>query len=65
MTPNSKEANTCGEGFDRNELNVPGVQAELLDRVSQQGKPVVLVMLHGRPYTIADEIKKVHAALEA
>lgn len=63
--PNSKEANTCGEGFDRNELNFPGVQAEWLDRVSQQGKPVVLVMLNGRPYTIADEIKKVHAALEA
>ena len=39
---NSKEVNTCGEGYDRNELNFPGVQAELLDLVSGQGKPVVL-----------------------
>ena len=48
---NSKEVNTCGEGYDRNELNFPGVQAELLNLVSGQGKPVVLVMLNGRPYT--------------
>lgn len=62
---NSKEVNTCGEGYDRNELNFPGVQAELLDLVSGQGKPVVLVMLNGRPYTIPEEVKKVDAVLEA
>lgn len=62
---NSKEVNTCGEGYDRNELNFPGVQAELLNLVSGQGKPVVLVMLNGRPYTIPEEMKKVDAVLEA
>lgn len=62
---NSKEVNTCGEGYDRNELNFPGVQTELLDLVSGQGKPVVLVMLNGRPYTIPEEVKKVDAVLEA
>lgn len=62
---NLKEVNTCGEGYDRNELNFPGVQAELLNLVSGQGKPVVLVMLNGRPYTIPEEVKKVDAVLEA
>lgn len=63
--PNSKFVNTSGEGFDRNELNFPGVQPELLDIVASQGKPVVLVMLNGRPYTITEEVKKVDAILEA
>lgn len=63
--PNSKEVNTCGEGYDRNELNFPGVQPELLDRIASLDKPVVLVMLNGRPYTVGDEIAKVGAAVEA
>ena len=62
---NSKEINTCGEGYDRNELNFPGVQPELLDLITKQGKPVVLVMVNGRPYTIPEEVKKVDAVLEA
>lgn len=62
---NSKEVNTCGEGFDRSELNFPGVQSQLLEKVAALGKPVVLVMLNGRPYTIGEEVKKVDAVLEA
>lgn len=62
---NSKEVNTCGEGYDRSELNFPGIQTELLDRISAVGKPVVLVMINGRPYTIAEEVKKADAILEA
>lgn len=62
---NSKEVNTCGEGYDRNELNFPGVQPELLEVIASQGKPVVLVMINGRPYTIEEEVKKVDAILEA
>lgn len=62
---NSKEVNTCGEGLDRNELNFPGVQKDLLEVVAAQGKPIVLVMVNGRPYTIPEEVKKVGAVLEA
>lgn len=62
---NSKEVNTCGEGYDRNELNFPGVQPELLDQITSLGKPVVLVMLNGRPYTIENEVVKSNAVLEA
>lgn len=62
---NSKEANTCGEGFDRSELSFPGVQSQLLEKVTASGKPVILVMLNGRPYTMGEEVKKVDAVLEA
>ena len=61
----SKEPSTCGEGFDRNELEFPGIQSQLLDKISEIGKPVVLVMINGRPLTVGDEISKVDAALEA
>lgn len=63
--PNSKELATCGEGYDRNELDFPGVQPQLLDAVVATGKPVVLVMINGRPLTIGDEAAKVDAVVEA
>ncbi len=62
---NSKEINTCGEGYDRNELDFPGVQCQLLREVASLGKPVILVMVNGRPYTIGEEAKQVDAVLEA
>jgi len=62
---NSKEVSTCGEGFDRNELNFPGVQPKLLDKIFETGKPIVLVMINGRAYTIEQESKKANAILEA
>lgn len=63
--PNSKELATCGEGYDRNELDFPGVQPQLLDAVVATGKPVVLVMINGRPLTIGEEAAKVDAVVEA
>lgn len=58
---NSKELATCGEGYDRNELDFPGVQPQLLEAVAATGKPIVLVMINGRPLTIGEEAKKVNA----
>jgi len=43
---------TSGEGCDADDLELPGVQGELLDAVLATGKPVVLVMLSGRPYAL-------------
>ena len=43
--------NTCGEDDDRAELELPGVQADLLDALLGTGKPVVAVLIHGRPMT--------------
>lgn len=56
---------TCGEGFDRHELDFPGVQPDLIREISKTGKPVILIMVHGRPYTISWEKRHVPAILDA
>ncbi|NUT99935.1 MAG: glycosyl hydrolase, partial [Saccharothrix sp.] len=40
---------TSGEGCDAEDLSLPGVQGELLEALLASGKPVVLVLLAGRP----------------
>jgi hypothetical protein len=44
---------TVGEGCDRDDLELPGVQRELVEAVLATGKPVVLVLVTGRPYAVA------------
>ena len=43
---------TVGEGCDRDDLELPGVQRELVEAVLATGTPVVLVLLTGRPYAV-------------
>ncbi|MFE9428793.1 beta-glucosidase [Kitasatospora sp. NPDC006697] len=43
---------TSGEGCDAESLELPGVQQQLLDALLDTGKPVVLVLLAGRPYAL-------------
>jgi beta-xylosidase len=43
---------TSGEGCDAADLALPGGQGELLDALLATGKPVVLVLLAGRPYAL-------------
>ncbi|MEY9871727.1 beta-xylosidase [Streptacidiphilus sp. MAP12-33] len=43
---------TSGEGCDAESLELPGVQQQLLDTLLDTGKPVVLVLLAGRPYAL-------------
>lgn len=54
-----------GEGYDLTSIDPPGVQRELLQAVCATGKPVVLVMVHGRPWSIDWEKDHVPAILEA
>ncbi len=56
---------TCGEGFDRTTLTPPGIQEELIQAIYKTGKPIVLVMVHGRPYTISWEEENIPAIIEA
>jgi beta-glucosidase len=42
---------SCGEGADRPSLDLPGLQLSLLKQVLDTGKPVVVVVMHGRPFT--------------
>ncbi|MFC1418846.1 beta-xylosidase/alpha-l-arabinosidase [Streptacidiphilus cavernicola] len=43
---------TSGEGCDVESLRLPGVQQQLLDAVLDTGRPVVVVLLAGRPYAL-------------
>ncbi|WP_455643374.1 glycoside hydrolase family 3 N-terminal domain-containing protein [Parabacteroides sp.] len=50
---------TGGETQDRIDLDLMGVQEELIKRVSALGKPVVVVLVDGRPVTMMDWIDEV------
>ncbi len=54
-----------GEGNDRIDLNLPGVQRELLKALKELGKPIVLVLTNGRPLSITWEKENVSAIIEA
>jgi beta-glucosidase len=43
---------TVGEGCDTDDLDLPGVQRELVERLLAVGTPVVLVLVTGRPRAI-------------
>lgn len=43
---------TSGEGCDAADLNLPGIQADLVEEVLASGTPVVMVLLTGRPYAL-------------
>ena len=54
---------TCGEGYDLTDLNLTGVQGELVKQLYGTGKPVVLVVVTGRPFSIAWEKEHIPAIL--
>ena len=56
---------TSGEGCDVDSLDLPGVQAELLQALIDTGTPVVLALLTGRPYAIGAFVGKVAAVVQA
>lgn len=55
----------AGEGFDRATLRMLGRQEELLKAVCATGKPVVLVMIQGRPLDLSWADANVPAILNA
>jgi beta-glucosidase len=54
-----------GEAASRSSLKLSGGQQELLEAVSATGKPVVLVLINGRPLDISWAAEHVPAILEA
>lgn len=57
--------NMSGERASRSTLSLPGRQQELLEAVVATGKPVVLLLLNGRPLDITWASQHVPAILEA
>jgi beta-glucosidase len=54
-----------GEGQSRGEINLPGAQSELISELAKTGKPLVVVVMAGRPLAIGDELKESDALLYA
>lgn len=60
-----EEAIISGEAHCRANIDLPGAQETLIESLSQTGKPIVLVILAGRPLTIGHLLDKVDAVLYA
>ena len=60
-----EESILSGEAHSRADIGLPGSQAELLRRLHASGKPVIAVILAGRPLTLGDIAEHVDALLFA
>jgi beta-glucosidase len=56
---------TSGEGRDRAELGLPGIQEDLVQAIYETGVPVVVVLVNGRPLALPWIAEHVPAILEA
>lgn len=54
-----------GEGRDRSHLGLPGRQEEMILRLADTGKPVVVILYGGSPIVMNSWIERVGAVLEA
>lgn len=52
------------ESSSRTDLNIPGNQRELIRALKATGKPLVLVLMNGRPLSILEEHEQADAILE-
>ncbi len=59
------ENGTSGENLDRAEIGLPGAQEELLKALHATGKPVVLILVNGRPLAIEWAAQNAAAIIEA
>jgi beta-glucosidase len=60
-----ESADMSGEASSRASINLPGVQTELLRQIKQTGKPLVLILINGRPLALEEESSLADALLEA
>jgi beta-glucosidase len=54
-----------GEGGGKANLHLPSAQEELLTELKKTGKPVITVLITGRPYVLTDVVKNSDAVLQA
>lgn len=55
----------CGEGMDAADLELPGNQKELFAAICECGRPVISVVIAGRPYAIPEIAENSNALLYA
>ena len=59
-----ERASMSGEDASRADISIPGVQEELVQALLDTGKPVVVVLMNGRPLTISKLTEQVPAIVE-
>ena len=59
-----ESCNMSGEARSRTSISLPGVQTELLREIKKTGKPVVVVLMNGRPLALPEEAQLADALLE-
>lgn len=60
-----EEAILSGEAHSRANINLPGLQEKLIAELQKTGKPIVLIMMAGRPITLGAILPKVSALIMA
>ncbi|MDR2915175.1 MAG: beta-glucosidase BglX [Tannerella sp.] len=60
-----EESILSGEAHSLADLNLKGAQSQLIDALAKTGKPLVTIVMAGRPLTIGEEIDKSDAVLYA
>ena len=60
-----EEAILSGEARCRADINLPGAQEEMMEALAATGKPVVLIVMAGRPLTIGKQVEQAAAVLYA
>ena len=61
----AEDCGVSGEGISRTNLDLSGVQQEMLDALSAVGRPIVLVVETGRPLTLARPAQQADSILIA
>lgn len=60
-----EEAILSGEAHSRANINLPGLQEKLITELQKNGKPIVLVLMAGRPITLGAVLPQVNALIMA
>ena len=55
--------NMSGEAKSMTNISLPNTQRELLKSLKETGKPIVLVLMNGRPMTLTDDLQYADAVL--
>lgn len=60
-----EESIISGEAHSRAEINLPGAQRELIEAIAKTGKPIIMVVIAGRPLAIGEIIQNADAVFYA
>ena len=60
-----EEAIISGEAHCRADISLPGSQSELLNQLKKTGKPIITIIIAGRPLTIQKEVEQSDAVIFA